>query len=73
MTRVAPPHTPTRIRGTNARSQGERTPIAYQRVASQGHRWWEVDVTYWAIWLMEKTGLAWNVVRLKDVRPQRIR
>ena len=46
---------------------------AYQRVASQGHRWWEVDVTYWAIWLMEKTGLAWNVVRLKDVRPQRVR
>ena len=45
---------------------------AYQRVASQGHRWWEVDVTYWAIWLMEKTGLAWNVVRLKDVRPTRV-
>ena len=27
---------------------------AYQRVARQGHRWWEIDVTYWAIWLMEK-------------------
>ena len=41
---------------------------AYQRVASQGHRWWEIDMTYWAILLMEKLGLAWNVVRLKDVR-----
>ncbi len=25
-------------------------------------------MTYWFILLMEKTGLAWNVVRLKDVR-----
>lgn len=40
---------------------------AYQRVASQGHRWWEVDMTYWGILLMEKTGLAWDVVRLKDI------
>ncbi|TWT77968.1 Fatty acid desaturase [Posidoniimonas polymericola] len=40
---------------------------AYQRVASQGHKWWEVDPTYWMILLMEKTGLAWDVVRLKDV------
>jgi len=36
---------------------------AYQRVAQHGHRWWEVDMTYWVIGLMEKTGLAWNVVR----------
>ena len=41
---------------------------AYQSVASQGHRWWEIDMTYWAILLMEKIGLAWDVVRLKDVR-----
>lgn len=41
---------------------------AYQRVASQGHRWWEIDMTYWAILAMEKLGLAWDVVRLKDVR-----
>ena len=40
---------------------------AYQRVASQGHRWWEIDMTYWLILLMEKTGLAWNVVRLQDI------
>ena len=27
---------------------------AYQRMARQGHKWWEVDVTYWAICLLEK-------------------
>ncbi|MGC4005141.1 MAG: fatty acid desaturase [Pirellulales bacterium] len=36
---------------------------AYQRMAKHGHRWWEVDVTYWAILGMEKVGLAWNVVK----------
>ncbi len=36
---------------------------AFQRMAKQGHRWWEIDITYWAILLMEKTGLAWNVVK----------
>ncbi|MEN1680941.1 MAG: acyl-CoA desaturase [Planctomycetota bacterium] len=40
---------------------------AYQRVASQGHKWWEIDSTYWIILAMEKTGLAWDVVRLKDI------
>jgi len=40
---------------------------AYQRVASQGHRWYEIDVTYYCIWLMEKIGLAWDVVRLRDI------
>jgi stearoyl-CoA desaturase (delta-9 desaturase) len=39
---------------------------AYQRMARHGHRWWEVDVTYWAICVMEKLGLAWRVVH--DVR-----
>jgi len=40
---------------------------AYQRVASQGHRWWEIDTTYYLIWMMEKVGLAWDVVRLRDI------
>jgi sn-2 palmitoyl-lipid 9-desaturase len=35
---------------------------AYQRMAKHGHRWWEVDVTYWGIVALEKLGLAWNVV-----------
>ena len=35
---------------------------AYQRVARHGHKWWEFDLTYLTICLMEKVGLAWNVV-----------
>ncbi|TWT48305.1 acyl-CoA desaturase [Botrimarina hoheduenensis] len=40
---------------------------AYQRVAAQGHKWWELDTTNWAILAMEKLGLAWNVVRVRDI------
>jgi fatty-acid desaturase len=36
---------------------------AYQRLAPHGHKWWEIDMTYWLICAMEKVGLAWNVVR----------
>jgi stearoyl-CoA desaturase (delta-9 desaturase) len=36
---------------------------AFQRMAKQGHKWWEVDITYWCILGMEKLGLAWNVVK----------
>ncbi len=35
---------------------------AYQRMARHGHKWWEVDLTYYAICPLEKCGLAWNVV-----------
>jgi stearoyl-CoA desaturase (delta-9 desaturase) len=31
-------------------------------MARHGHRWWEIDVTYWAILALERVGLAWNVV-----------
>ncbi|MDZ4782832.1 MAG: fatty acid desaturase [Planctomycetia bacterium] len=43
---------------------------AFQRMARHGHKWWEIDVTYYAIVALEKVGLAWNVVH--DV-PQRKR
>jgi fatty-acid desaturase len=36
---------------------------AFQRMAKQGHKWWEIDMTYWLILAMEKVGLAWNVVK----------
>jgi stearoyl-CoA desaturase (delta-9 desaturase) len=36
---------------------------ADQRSAAHGHRWWEFDVTYITIWLLEKCGLATNVLR----------
>ena len=36
---------------------------ADQRSAAHGHRWWEFDVTYLTIRLLEKVGLATDVVR----------
>jgi len=36
---------------------------AHQTSARHGHRWWEIDMTYMVIWLMERVGLAWNVIR----------
>ena len=42
---------------------------AYPRMAKHGHRWWEIDTTFWVIRLMQRLGLAWNVVDYKR-RPQ---
>ena len=42
---------------------------AYQRMARHGHRWWEIDVTYWAILAMERLGLAWDVVHTPPRTP----
>ncbi|MFN9345104.1 MAG: acyl-CoA desaturase [Planctomycetota bacterium] len=35
---------------------------ADQRSAQHGHRWFELDPSWWAINLMAKVGLAWNLV-----------
>ena len=35
---------------------------AYPRMARHGHQWWEIDLTFMTIRLMEKVGLAWDVV-----------
>lgn len=35
---------------------------AYPRMANHGHKWWEIDLTYRAILLMKRLGLAWDVV-----------
>jgi stearoyl-CoA desaturase (delta-9 desaturase) len=35
---------------------------AFPSMARAGHRWWEIDVTFWAIRLLEKCGLIWDVV-----------
>ena len=35
---------------------------AYQRMARHGHRWWEFDITYIQILVLEKLGRIWNVV-----------
>ena len=39
---------------------------AYPRMAVHGHRWWEIDMTYWAIRFLRVTGLAWDVVDYKQ-------
>ena len=36
---------------------------AQQRSAAHGMKWYEFDITYYTILLMEKLGLAWKVVR----------
>lgn len=41
---------------------------AYQRMAKHGHKWWEIDTTYWAILALERLGLAWNVVHHPPAR-----
>jgi len=35
----------------------------YQRMAKNGHKWWEFDMTYGVILVLEKLGLAWKVVK----------
>jgi len=36
---------------------------AFQRCAAHGHKWWEFDVTYMTIRVLERLGLATNVVK----------
>jgi stearoyl-CoA desaturase (delta-9 desaturase) len=36
---------------------------AFQRCAAHGHKWWEFDVTYITIRILERLGLATNVVK----------
>ncbi len=36
--------------------------------ATVQRRWWEIDVTYYVIKLLEKVGLAWDVVEVKEKR-----
>ncbi|MBM4069025.1 MAG: acyl-CoA desaturase [Planctomycetes bacterium] len=36
---------------------------ADQRSAAHGHRWFEFDVTYITIWILQKIGLAWDVIK----------
>jgi stearoyl-CoA desaturase (delta-9 desaturase) len=35
---------------------------AQPRCAAHGHKWWEIDVTWRTIWLLQKLGLAWDGV-----------
>jgi stearoyl-CoA desaturase (delta-9 desaturase) len=37
---------------------------AFPTQAAHGHKWWELDITYLTIAMLEKVGLAWDVVRI---------
>jgi stearoyl-CoA desaturase (delta-9 desaturase) len=41
---------------------------AQPRCAAHGHKWWEIDVTWRTIWLLQKLGLAWDVVSINKNR-----
>ena len=43
---------------------------AFPRAAQQGMRWWEIDISAAMITLMEKLGLAWNVIRISPERQE---
>ena len=36
------------------------------RSCSQGHRWWEIDLTFFAVRLMQLVGLAWDVIPVRN-------
>ena len=37
---------------------------AYPNVARAGWQWWEIDITWWAIWVLKTLGLAKRVVKI---------
>jgi stearoyl-CoA desaturase (Delta-9 desaturase) len=43
---------------------------AFPTSARHGLRWWELDPSWMVIWLMEKFGLAWNVIRIPRDRQE---
>ena len=45
---------------------------AYPRMAKHGHRWWEIDITFATIRLLQRLGLVWNVVDYRKKSEQRL-
>jgi stearoyl-CoA desaturase (delta-9 desaturase) len=35
----------------------------YPNSARQGFRWWEIDVTYYVLWLLSRLGIVWDLRR----------
>ena len=35
----------------------------YPSSARQGFRWWEIDVTYYVLWLLARLGIVWDLRR----------
>jgi stearoyl-CoA desaturase (delta-9 desaturase) len=44
---------------------------AFPWSARHGLRWWQVDVSWWVLWLMERAGLVWGVRRPDVARSPR--
>ena len=44
-------------------------PTSYRH----GMRRWQIDISAWVIWVLERTGLAWDVVRVSPERQRRQR
>lgn len=42
----------------------------YPASAAQGFHWWQLDITYYVLWILEKLGVVWNLrtptKRIKD-------
>jgi stearoyl-CoA desaturase (Delta-9 desaturase) len=36
----------------------------YMASAAQGFRWWQIDVTYYILWTLERVGLIWDMKRV---------
>lgn len=46
---------------------------AYPRMAKHGHKWWEFDITWVAIRILQKLGLVWDVVDYRTVAEKKAR
>lgn len=45
---------------------------AQPRSAAHGHKWWELDVTWITIWVLNKVGLAWDIVPINKNMAERM-
>ena len=67
--RTSPP-TSSGSRSRPWASPGTTTTTPSPAPLSRGMRWWEIDISAAIITLMEKLGLAWNVIRISPERQQ---
>ncbi len=44
---------------------------AYPRMAKHGHKWWEIDITWMAIKVLQRLGLVWDVVDYRTAAEKR--
>ncbi|MEM8602934.1 MAG: fatty acid desaturase [Cyanobacteria bacterium P01_H01_bin.121] len=40
----------------------------FPRVAQAGHKWWEIDMTWWSIKVLETLGLATKIVKVSSIK-----